>query len=40
MSKKILIRNDILYPDLIYKVIGILFEVYNNLDSGYKEIYY
>ena len=34
------IRNDLIYPELSYKVVGILFEVYNNLGSGYQEKYY
>jgi len=33
-------RKDILYPDLSYRIIGILFEVYNNLGPGYLERYY
>lgn len=38
--KKILKRKDLIYPDLSYKIIGILFEVYNNLGPGYHEKYY
>lgn len=30
----------IIYPDLSYKIIGILFDVYNELGSGYQEKYY
>ena len=33
-------RNDLIYPDLCYKIIGILFEVYNELGGGYQEKYY
>lgn len=34
-------KNDkIIYKDLSYKVVGILFEVYNKLGYGYKEKYY
>lgn len=33
-------RKDLLYPELSYKIIGVLFEVYNSLGCGYKEIYY
>ena len=34
------IRNDLLYPDLSYKIIGVLFEVFNKLGPGYLEKYY
>ncbi|MBU4299435.1 GxxExxY protein [Patescibacteria group bacterium] len=34
------IRTDLIYPELSYKIIGILFEVYNNLGPGYQEKYY
>lgn len=37
--KKIL-RQDLVFPELNYTIIGILFEVYNNLGPGYKEKYY
>ena len=33
-------RNDLIYPDLSYKIIGILFEVFNELGYGYQEKYY
>ena len=33
-------RDDLLYPDLSYRVIGILFDVDNNLGPGHKEKYY
>ncbi len=35
-----LIRNDILYPELSYKIVGILFGVDNELGYGYQEKYY
>ncbi|MDD4333393.1 MAG: GxxExxY protein [Patescibacteria group bacterium] len=35
-----LVRKDIIYPELSYKIIGILFEVYNELGFGYQEKYY
>jgi GxxExxY protein len=35
-----LVRKDIVYPELSYKIIGILFEVYNELGFGYQEKYY
>ena len=31
---------DIIYPELSYKIIGILFKVYNQLGGGYQEKYY
>jgi len=34
------IRKDILYPELSYKIVGILFEVHNKLGYGYQEKYY
>lgn len=33
-------REDLLYPKLSYKIIGILFEVDNSLGPGHKEKYY
>ena len=33
-------RNKLLYPELSYKIIGILFEVSNNLGPGLKEKHY
>ena len=33
-------RKDLVYPDLSYKVVGVLFDVYNNLGPGYSEKYY
>ncbi|MFA6215373.1 MAG: GxxExxY protein [Patescibacteria group bacterium] len=32
--------DKVIYKDLSYKVVGILFEVYNELGYGYKEKYY
>lgn len=34
------IRTDLIYPELSYKIIGILFDVYNQLGYGYQEKYY
>lgn len=36
----ILKEDKLVYPDLSYKIIGILFDVYNELGSGYQEKYY
>ena len=33
-------RKDLIYPDLCYRIIGILFDVYNELGIGYQEKYY
>ncbi len=33
-------RNDLLYPELSYAIIGCAFDVYNTLGSGYHEKYY
>lgn len=33
-------RQDLIYPELSYKIIGILFSVFNELGYGYKECYY
>ncbi len=39
-SKAKIIRADLIYPELSYKIIGILFEIYNKLGPGYQEKYY
>ena len=31
---------DLVYPDLSYKIVGILYKVYNQLGGGYQEKYY
>lgn len=33
-------RNDLLYPELSYQIIGVLFEVSNELGGKYQEHYY
>lgn len=40
MSNKKLQKVDLVYPDLSYKIIGVLFDVFNTLGKGYKEMYY
>ena len=35
-----LIRKDLIYPELSYKLVGVLFDVYNELGGGYREKYY
>jgi len=32
--------DKLIYPELSYKIVGILFDVYNSLGYGYKETYY
>lgn len=33
-------RNDLLYPELSYQIIGALFEVHRELGNAYQEKYY
>lgn len=33
-------NEKVIYPELSYKIIGCLFEVYNDLSFGYREKYY
>jgi len=33
-------RSDIIYPELSYKIIGVLFDVFNQLGYRYQEKYY
>jgi len=40
MQIKKLIRQDVLYPDLSYQIIGVLFEISNAFGSKYQERYY
>ncbi len=40
MEQKKLLRDDIIYPELSYQIVGILFSVFNSLGYGYKEKYY
>ncbi len=35
-----LIRKDLLYPELSYKIVGAMFDVYNEMGYGYQEKYY
>lgn len=32
--------SKVVYPELSYKIVGILFNVYNEIGSGYQERYY
>ncbi len=33
-------KIDLIYPELSYSIVGILFEIYKELGSGYREKYY
>lgn len=33
-------ENKVIYPELSYQIVGILFEVYNHLGPGFSEKYY
>lgn len=33
-------RDDLIYPDSSYKIVGILYDVYNEVGAGHKESYY
>lgn len=37
MGQKLLKREDLVYPDLSYQIIGVLFDVYNKLGYGLSE---
>ena len=34
------IRNDLVYKDECYKIVGLIFEVFNECGYGYKERFY
>ena len=36
----ILKRQDLIYPELSYKIVGILFDTYKSIGPGYKEKHY
>ncbi|KKW33481.1 MAG: hypothetical protein UY78_C0011G0010 [Parcubacteria group bacterium GW2011_GWA1_53_13] len=40
MARPTLKRSDLIHPELSYKLIGILFDVSNELGYGYQEKYY
>lgn len=33
-------KSQVIYPELSYKIVGVLFDVYNSLGYGYQEKYY
>jgi len=40
MLKTELKRKDLIYPDLCYQIMGILFQVWKDIGFGHKEIFY
>lgn len=40
MIANIKTKNEIIYPDLSYKIIGILFKIHSELGNKYQEKYY
>src|SRR4030042_3218857 len=40
MKKPIIKREDLLYPELSYKIVGCAFDIYNELGGGHLEKYY
>lgn len=40
MPNRKLVRQDIIYPELSYKIVGSLFSVFNEIGSGHHEKYY
>ena len=33
-------KTNLIYPELSYKIIGVAFDIFNDLGFGHKEIYY
>ena len=33
-------RNDLIYPELCYQIVGILYDVFNEIGSGHRELVY
>jgi len=40
MYKRVIIRKDLLYPELSYEIIGVAFDVHNEVGGGHHEKYY
>ncbi len=40
MDRKRVNKSDLLFPELSYQLIGVLFDVHNTLGYGYQEKYY
>lgn len=39
-TQTILSKTDLIYPELSYRIVGVLFEVFNNLGAGHREKHY
>ncbi len=39
-KQAVIYKSDLLYPELSYQLIGVLFDVYLNLGYGYREVQY
>lgn len=39
MNTNVRIKNKVIYPELSYKIIGLLFDVHNEIGGGHKEKY-
>ena len=37
MASRIIHREDLIYPEMCYKIVGILYEVYNEVGYGFSE---
>ena len=40
VSMPIIRKNNLLYPELSYKIVGLLFEIYESFGPGRREEYY
>lgn len=40
MNKPPLKRNDLIYPELCYMIVGVLFDVWNTVGYGHREKYH
>ncbi|MBU4142369.1 GxxExxY protein, partial [Patescibacteria group bacterium] len=40
MFKAEIRRKDLIYPELCYQIMGILFDVWKGVGAGHKEIFY
>jgi|SRR3989344_5491497 len=40
MKEKPLLKKELVYPELSYQIVGVLFEVYNKIGLGHQEKHY
>ncbi len=40
LQKYTFLKTNLIYPDLSYQLMGLIFKVYNNLGYGYQEKYF